>query len=89
MALSEDQSEYQQFVAEMIADEQPRLFAVLREFGECEDAEVAAWGMAWDDHVEVIGQRGVRLSSDSTERVARRFSRGENTSARLVWVGAD
>ncbi|CCH28579.1 hypothetical protein ABZ816_35040 [Actinosynnema sp. NPDC047251] len=89
MSLTPDQSEYHQFVAEMITEEQPRLFAVLREFGEYEDAEIAAWGLAWEDHIEVIGPHGVRLSSDSAERVVRRFSRGDDSSARLVWLGRE
>ncbi|GGP44717.1 hypothetical protein [Saccharothrix coeruleofusca] len=80
---------YEKFVAELVAQERPGLFAVLREYGERDDAEVAAWGLAWPDHVEVVLSGGARLRSSSTERVASLVGRGRNCGVRIVWVGEE
>lgn len=90
MSLTTGQQQYEEFVTELLADERPRLFAVLREFGTHQDAEVAAWGMAWPDRAELVSPNGrVRMRSESPERALRVFGRGEDVSARLVWVDAD
>jgi hypothetical protein len=39
---------------DLVADEAPRLFAVLQEYGERVDVRIAAWGMAFGERVEVI-----------------------------------
>lgn len=87
MALTE-REQYEEFVTELVAEGRPRLFAVLREFGVHQDAEVAAWGMAWDGHAELISPDcGARMRSESAERALRLFGcGGEDVSARLVWV---
>jgi hypothetical protein len=87
MSLTE-QEQYEEFVTDLVAEARPRLFAVLREFGVHQDAEVAAWGMAWDGHVELISPNGtVRMQSESAERALRLFRRrGGDGSARLVWL---
>ncbi|MFD0203847.1 MULTISPECIES: hypothetical protein [Saccharothrix] len=87
MSLTE-QEQYEEFVTDLVAEGKPRLFAVLREFGVHQDAEVAAWGMAWDGHVELVSRGGAsRMSSESAERALRLFGGGgEDVSARLVWV---
>lgn len=89
MALAE--RKYEEFVAGMVAEGKPRLFAVLHEFGDREDAEIAAWGMAWDSHVEVISLDGAaRMRSQSPERALLLFGCDEeDSSSRLVWVDSD
>ncbi|MEU5024393.1 hypothetical protein [Streptomyces milbemycinicus] len=65
----------------------PRPFAVVQQYGQEEDARVAAWGMAFDDHSEVTSVEGtLRISTTSPERAARRFDRKPHVSARLVWL---
>ncbi|GAA3850478.1 hypothetical protein GCM10022243_15440 [Saccharothrix violaceirubra] len=83
-----DLDDYERFVAEMIADDRPSLFAVLAEYGERTDAEIAAWGLAWPDHVEVVLAGGGRLKSSSTERVAT-FVRRTRRGCRVRIVRAD
>lgn len=47
----------------MVTDEAPQLFAIIQEYGERVDGRIAAWGMSFDDHAEVVSvARGVRGS---------------------------
>lgn len=78
---------------ELVQDTAPRLFAVVQcyEPGDGErdqgDAWVAAWGMAFDGHAEIVGSGGgARFSVCSPDWAVRRFGRGADLSARLVWV---
>jgi hypothetical protein len=73
-----------------LADEAPRLFAVVQEYGERADGRVAAWGMAFEDGAKVFGvDRGQYLSLRSPERAVRAFNHGPHITARLVWVNPD
>lgn len=82
-------AEFAELVAEMVAEEAPRLFAVVQEYGEQVDGRIAAWGIAFDDHADVVGvDGGAYLGLRSLERLARRFSR-PNITARVVWVNPD
>lgn len=84
------EAEFNQMVAEMVADEAPRLFAVVQEYGEHVDGRIAAWGMAFEDHAEVVSVNGgACLGLRSPERAARKFSRRPNITARVVWVNPD
>lgn len=78
--------EFAKLVSEMVAEDAPRLFAVVQEYGDRVDARIAAWGLAHPDHVDVIGVDGaVHLSTGAPESVLRRFDRWANTSAHLIW----
>ena len=82
------EEEFAQEVAELVADEAPRVFALVQEYGERVDGRVIAWGMAFDDHAEVVGvHRRLRGSFTSAERARRAFSR--RAKIRLVWVDAE
>jgi hypothetical protein len=85
-----DEAEFNQMVAEMVADEAPRLFAVVQEYGERVDGRIAAWGMAFDDHAEIINvDDGTNVSLSSPERAAHGFHHRPNITARVVWVKPD
>jgi hypothetical protein len=59
----------------MVADEAPRLFAVVQEYGERVDGQIAAWGMAFADHAEVVSvKRGMRMSLQAPEKALRMFT---------------
>ncbi len=74
-------------VAELVADEAPRLFALVQEYGERVDGWVVAWGMAFDDHAETVSVGGgLRGTFPSAERARRAYSR--RAKVRLVWTGA-
>lgn len=81
-----DEAEFIELVDELVDDEAPRLFAVVQEYGERVDGRIAAWGMAFEDHAEVIGvDHGVHVRLRSPERAARAFRRRPHITARLVW----
>lgn len=81
------EAEFTELVDEMVTDEAPRLFAVVQVYGERVDGQIAAWGMAFEDHAEVVSVDGLtRLSLCSPERAVRRFGRRPDVTARLVWV---
>lgn len=80
------EEEFAALVDNMVADIAPRLFAVVQEYGDRVDATCAAWGMAFDDHAEVVGVEGVRASLRSAENALRYFRCGSHITPRLVWV---
>lgn len=85
-----DEAEFAAILESMVADEAPRLFAIVQEYGERADARIAAWGMAFDDHAEVVSQvSGMRASLRAPEHALRRFNLGSHIRARLVWFNAD
>lgn len=85
-----DEAEFAQEIAELVADEAPRLFAVVQEYGERADGWIAAWGMAFENCAKVFGvDRGLYLSLRSPERAVRAFSHGPHITAHLVWVNSD
>ena len=84
------ETEFAQEVAELVADEAPRLFAVVQEYGERVDGRIAAWGMAFEDRADIVSvNRGLHLNLRSPERAVRAFTRRPHITARLVWVNPD
>lgn len=80
--------EFAAIVERMVAGDAPALFAVVQEYGERVDARVAAWGMAFPDHAEVIGVgRTGWMSLQAPEGAVRMFETGEHIRVRLVWLG--
>jgi hypothetical protein len=77
---------------QLAVSEAPRLFAIVEEYGEAEDARVAGYGLAYADRAEVDGvEGGFRLSSKSAESARSLFeisSRSSGTrQAHVVWLG--
>lgn len=78
---------------ELVRDTAPRLFAVVQSYdpgdGHTDEADawVAAWGMAFDGHAEMVSPGGgVRMRVCSPDWAVRRFGRGADLTARVVWV---
>jgi len=85
-----DEPEFAAILEEMVADEAPRLFAVVQEYGDRVDGRIAAWGMAFDDHAEIVSvKRGLRMSLQTPENALRMFKFGSHIRARLVWFNPD
>lgn len=85
-----DETEFAELVDGMVADEAPRLFAVVQEYGERVDARIAAWGMAFADHVEVVAvARKLRMDLRTPENALPVFTVGSRIRARLVWFDPD
>ena len=84
------EAEFNELVDEQVADEAPRLFAVMQVYSERVDGRIAAWGMAFEDHADVVGvDGGAWMGLPTPERAVRMFARRRHITARLVWVNPD
>lgn len=84
------EEEFTAIMEKMVADEAPRLFAVMQVYGERVDGRIAAWGMAFTDHAEVVSvDHGMRMSLQAPENALRLFKFGSHIRARLVWFNPD
>lgn len=82
-----DEAEFAQEIAELVAEEAPRLFAVVQEYGERVDGRIAAWGLAFEDYADVIGlNHNIYVGLRSPERAVRIFSHHPHITAHVVWV---
>ncbi|MFE1958376.1 hypothetical protein [Streptomyces sp. NPDC059479] len=82
-----DREEFSVLLKELVADTAPRLFAVAQEYGDRVDGRVAAWGMAFEDHAEVISIDGHRRHCvPSPERALRAYRFGTRIVPHLVWL---
>ncbi|WP_243789088.1 hypothetical protein [Saccharopolyspora gloriosae] len=80
------EQEFAEIMRELVAMDTPRLFAVVQEYGERVDAEVAAWGMAFEDHVEAITVDGrLWMSLASAEDTLIGFRRA-TVRPHLIWA---
>jgi hypothetical protein len=85
-----DEEDFAEVIAEMVADEAPRLFAIVAEYGERVDARCAAWGLTFADRTDVISVHGNKHFSVATpEDALRRFRIGTRVTPRLVWFNPD
>ncbi|MGH3869095.1 MAG: hypothetical protein ACRDQ4_23875 [Pseudonocardiaceae bacterium] len=85
-----DQAEFNQMVDELVADEAPRLFAVVQVYRERVDGRIAAWGMAFDEHADIVSvDNGSSVRLSSPERAAHGFNRYPDIIARVMWVNPD
>ena len=83
-----DEHEFAAIVETLVADEAPRLFAVVQEYGERVDAVIAAWGMAFPDHAEIVAHQ-LRMSVREPENALHMFTVGGRIRARLVWFNPE
>ncbi|MDQ2708202.1 MAG: hypothetical protein M3Z25_11440 [Actinomycetota bacterium] len=85
-----DEPEFAAILEELVADEAPRLFAVVQEYGERVNVRIAAWGMAFAEHTEIVSaEREVRMSLQAPENALWMFKLGSHIRARLVWLNPD
>jgi hypothetical protein len=80
-----EEDEFAEVVAEMVADEAPRLYAIVAEFGERVDAKCAAWVLAFKENALVFNLDGTsqRAVADP-EDALRYFAVGTSVRPRLV-----
>lgn len=80
------EKEFADAVSGMVADAAPRLFAVVQEYGVRVDARIAGWGLAYTDHVDVLGVgSAVHRGGSRPEDMLRYFHRQDRITARIVW----
>ncbi|MGQ0777676.1 MAG: hypothetical protein ACT4NY_25255 [Pseudonocardiales bacterium] len=83
-----DEAEFAEIAEEIVADYAPRLFGLIAEVGERADGHLIAWGMAFEDYVDVtmVDQRklyrfaSVELAHQALSRLGK---------IRLVWYNPD
>lgn len=82
-----DDADFNTAVAEMVADQAPRVFAVVLEYGEQVEAEIAAWGMALDDYAYMTTADGKTQYLLAEPDNALRYVRNRtNITPHLVWA---
>nr|CEL18995.1 hypothetical protein [Kibdelosporangium sp. MJ126-NF4] len=84
------EAEFAKQMEGLVADEAPRLFAVVQEYGERVDGRIAAWGMAFDGCADVIAtEDGSRVNVRDPESALHLFAVGTRIRAHLVWVNPE
>ncbi|ACU37542.1 hypothetical protein [Actinosynnema mirum] len=84
--------EFVELVRDVAADEMPRLFAIVYEQVPCRDAEVAAYGMAFQGRAELVNPDGTeRMTSASADQAVAVLAAGTGDNqvrAHVVWLDA-
>jgi hypothetical protein len=81
-----DEEMFVSILDEMVADEAPRMFAIVQEYGERVDARIAGWGMSFDDRAVAFDTEGTIMKLQAAENALRGFGFGSHIRPRLVWV---
>ncbi|GAA1337223.1 hypothetical protein [Saccharothrix algeriensis] len=75
------------FLEGLATDDAPRLFAIAVEYGCRHDGYIAAYGMAFDDHAEVVSRSGdFRALVVEPGSALRYFEEGNGTKTHLLWL---
>ncbi|GAA3891386.1 hypothetical protein GCM10022243_65340 [Saccharothrix violaceirubra] len=84
------ETEFAELLNGLAVDFAPRLFAVVHEYRDRADGWIAAWGMAFPQHADVISvDGGLRLRLAEPDGAVRVFtSEAADVTARLVWLPA-
>lgn len=78
---------YEQAVREMVDDLAPRRFAIVQDLGDHYDGRVVAWGMAFEDRVEIVDAKSSSsMSLTSPAPALRQYARPPHITSRILWV---
>lgn len=83
------EAEFTALINEMVAEEAPRVFAVVQELGDRADARIAAWGLSFADRAVAYSHRGTMMTLSSADRALFVFERGSRLRPRLVWLPSE
>ncbi|NUT48658.1 MAG: hypothetical protein HOV94_15325 [Saccharothrix sp.] len=83
--------EFTRLMRELAVDEAPRLFALVEEYGEGEDARVAGYGLAYEDRADVNSVEGdFQLHSQNAESARMLFGISSQSAGvrqvHVVWL---
>ncbi|MGW0892446.1 hypothetical protein [Saccharopolyspora sp. NPDC002578] len=85
-----DERTFSEIMAGIVADSVPRVFAVVQEYGERVDGCIAAWGLALDDHVQVVSvQERAHSTAATAEACLREYRFGTHIRPHIVWYDPD
>lgn len=83
----QDDPEFAELVGELVREQAPRVFAIVHEHGHRDAAEVAAWGLDFEDHVEAVAVDGqCRFRMRSAARAALFLGVDEGATAHVFWL---
>ncbi|CAM3667848.1 hypothetical protein KIPE111705_19715 [Kibdelosporangium persicum] len=86
---STDDTQFTSLITAIVADQAPRVFVVVLEFGELVEAEIVAWGMALDTGAYMITVDGRNQYALAEPENALMYVRGRtNTTPHLVWAAS-
>ncbi|MBW4719605.1 hypothetical protein [Saccharothrix obliqua] len=84
-----DEAGFTAFLEGLATDDAPRLFAVAVEHGHRHDGHIAAYGMAFHDHAEIVSTAGdFRAHLQTPENALAYFQDDEDDTPRLVWLSS-
>jgi hypothetical protein len=82
---SED--EYESAVRELVEAFAPRRLAIFQDLGDRVDGRVAAWGIAFDERIEIVdAQSSGWMSLTSPNAALRHYGRQPDVTARVIWI---
>lgn len=84
-----DETEFAELIEEMVADEAPRLFAIVQEYGERVDARLAGWGMWFGDRAVAFDVSGRTMIMSTVESTLRLFRANPLVTPRAYWTGPE
>lgn len=83
----QDDPDFAEYVGELVREQAPRVFVIVHEHGHRDEAEVAAWGLGFEDHVEAIAVDGqCRFRMRSAARAALFLGVDEGATAHVFWL---
>lgn len=92
VSAQEDTATSSTWLAELAADDAPRRFAIVYEYPH-DDGEVAAYGLAFEDHADVSAVDSSfytrSASAEGALATYRHMSDDEHTAIHLVWLDAE
>lgn len=78
---------YEEAVRSLIDEFAPRRFAIFQDLDEHFDGRVAAWGIAFEDRVEIVDARSsCWMSLASPETALRHYTRLPRITSRVIWI---
>jgi hypothetical protein len=85
--LADDRGGFRELIAEMVADQAPRVFAVVLEFGDQIDGQIVAWGMAFEEFAYMTTADGkCQYLLETPENAVRYIRPLSGVTAHVVWV---
>jgi len=74
-------------ITQLMISEAPRRFAILQELGERADGHVAAWGLAFDDELDMIdAETGTLHRAKKFDQTLRLYSHLPHVTAKVIWI---
>lgn len=84
------EEQFSRILEGMVADNAPRLFAIVQEYGDRVDARIAAWGIAFGHRADIIDTDGsLHMGLQEPEDALPGFHFGTHILPRLVWFNPD